>query len=139
MGRGTYKKCVGGWIQNRGLYMGTTSCLKHPPRLVWREAVPPVLQGYLQMAGLNSSFISQQTVASSPSWMAWLFWTSRSIFYQDGLDSSYIPKHNDMVGMDSMTVTQQNGWPLLCGNVSNHATMGLLINIVCIHSLESVC
>ena len=42
-----------------------------------------------------------------------------------------------MVGMDSMTVTQQNGWPgqfpLLCGNVSNHVTMELLINIVCIH------
>ena len=51
MERGTYK-CVGGWIQNRGLCVGTTSCLKHPPRLVWREAVPPVLQGYLQMAGL---------------------------------------------------------------------------------------
>ena len=59
MGRGTYK-CVGGWIQNRGLCMGTTSCLKHPPCLVWREAAPSVLQGYLQMAGLNSSFISQQ-------------------------------------------------------------------------------
>ena len=84
--------------------------------------MPPVLQGYLQMAGMNSSFISQLDG-----------WTSRSIFYQDGLDSSYIPQHNDMVGMDSMTVTQQNGWSLLCGNVSNHATMGLLINIVCIH------
>ena len=45
-----------------------------------------------------------------------------------------------MVGMDSMTVTQQNGWPgqlpWLCGNVSNHATMGLLINIVCIHKSQ---
>ena len=59
MGRGTYK-CVGGWIQNGGLRVGTTSCLKHPPRLLWREAVLPVLQGYLQMAGLNSSFITQQ-------------------------------------------------------------------------------
>ena len=41
MGRGTYRKCVGGWIQNRGVCMGTTN---HPPHLVWIEAVPPVLQ-----------------------------------------------------------------------------------------------
>ena len=81
MGRGTYK-CVGGWIQNRGLCVGTTSCLKHPPRLVWREAVLPVLQGYLQMAGCSeqvdpSSIRVGLTVAISPSRMTWLVWTMR--------------------------------------------------------------
>ena len=72
--------CVGGWIQNRGLCMGTTSCLKHPTRLVWREAVPPVLQGCLQMAGCSgqvdpSSIRVGLTVAISPSRMTWLVWT----------------------------------------------------------------
>ena len=54
MGRGTYRKCVGGWIQNRRLYATSILHVSSGEKLY-----PQFCKVDLQMAGLNSSSISQ--------------------------------------------------------------------------------
>ena len=71
MGRGTYK-CVGGWIQNRGLWVGNQlpqasstsrlerSCAPSSARLPpdgWSVTVAPISQETVDMVGRDSSTI----------------------------------------------------------------------------------